>query len=152
MCFEWFLDRLNCSYVMSSFFFFKQKTTYEMRISDWSSDVCSSDLRHPRTPQAPHRCRGCNRTQLLPKPLLAFQSQARPVRPENLRDTPAHERDRVRLRQRQCPGFDKDQAPHRTSRTSGGIRIGVCYVACSRRVTESTRPRRDHRVPSTTGR
>src|SRR3546814_7571477 len=26
------------------FFFFKQKTSYEMRISDWSSDVCSSDL------------------------------------------------------------------------------------------------------------
>src|SRR3546814_6145943 len=28
----------------SFFFFFKQKTAYEMRISDWSSDVCSSDL------------------------------------------------------------------------------------------------------------
>src|SRR3546814_2210508 len=31
----------HCVYV----FFFKQKTAYEMRISDWSSDVCSSDLR-----------------------------------------------------------------------------------------------------------
>src|SRR3546814_3094830 len=30
--------------VMLLFFFFKQKTAYEMRISDWSSDVCSSDL------------------------------------------------------------------------------------------------------------
>src|SRR3546814_17885434 len=29
------------------FFFFKQKTAYEMRISDWSSDVCSSDLLDP---------------------------------------------------------------------------------------------------------
>src|SRR3546814_7404730 len=28
------------------FFLFKQKTAYEMRISDWSSDVCSSDLQH----------------------------------------------------------------------------------------------------------
>src|SRR3546814_3484963 len=28
-----------------TFVFFKQKTAYEMRISDWSSDVCSSDLR-----------------------------------------------------------------------------------------------------------
>src|SRR3546814_11937433 len=28
------------------FFFFKQKTAYEMRISDWSSDVCSSDLQN----------------------------------------------------------------------------------------------------------
>src|SRR3546814_6513475 len=34
-------------------FFFKQKTEYEVRISDWSSDVCSSDL-----PKSPHR-RGC---------------------------------------------------------------------------------------------
>src|SRR3546814_3772084 len=32
-----------CSCVL--FFYFKQKTAYEMRISDWSSDVCSSDLR-----------------------------------------------------------------------------------------------------------
>src|SRR3546814_8602535 len=31
------------------FFFFKQKTAYEMRISDWSSDVCSSDLMSLRT-------------------------------------------------------------------------------------------------------
>src|SRR3546814_2014097 len=33
-----------CSMVVLFFFFFKQKTAYEMRISDWSSDVCSSDL------------------------------------------------------------------------------------------------------------
>src|SRR3546814_6254703 len=32
------------------FFFFKQKTAYEMRISDWSSDVCSSDLLNPQIP------------------------------------------------------------------------------------------------------
>src|SRR3546814_7817024 len=31
-------------YFIFYFFFFKQKTAYEMRISDWSSDVCSSDL------------------------------------------------------------------------------------------------------------
>src|SRR3546814_11566259 len=31
-------------YISVLFFFFKQKTAYEMRISDWSSDVCSSDL------------------------------------------------------------------------------------------------------------
>src|SRR3546814_13904386 len=35
--------------LLSLFFFFKQKTAYEMRISDWSSDVCSSDLQ-----EAPH--------------------------------------------------------------------------------------------------
>src|SRR3546814_3627387 len=32
-------------FICMLFFFFKQKTAYEMRISDWSSDVCSSDLR-----------------------------------------------------------------------------------------------------------
>src|SRR3546814_6429587 len=32
------------SYCVCIFFFFKQKTAYELRISDWSSDVCSSDL------------------------------------------------------------------------------------------------------------
>src|SRR3546814_12491921 len=44
----------------SFFFFFKQKTAYEMRISDWSSDVCSSDLfdpgsKHYRLGTAPSR-------------------------------------------------------------------------------------------------
>src|SRR3546814_14976249 len=34
------------------FFFFKQKTAYEMRISDWSSDVCSSDLSRTPSPTA----------------------------------------------------------------------------------------------------
>src|SRR3546814_1681011 len=33
-----------CVCVVCFVFFFKQKTAYEMRISDWSSDVCSSDL------------------------------------------------------------------------------------------------------------
>src|SRR3546814_1372489 len=35
---------LSVCVMMFVFFFFKQKTAYEMRISDWSSDVCSSDL------------------------------------------------------------------------------------------------------------
>src|SRR3546814_3918387 len=41
-----FVFYLCCSfeYICFLFFFFKQKTAYEMRISDWSSDVCSSDL------------------------------------------------------------------------------------------------------------
>src|SRR3546814_1647321 len=38
----WFIG--YCVFMMILFFFFKQKTAYEMRISDWSSDVCSSDL------------------------------------------------------------------------------------------------------------
>src|SRR3546814_15685958 len=39
--------QIVCASIGSFLFFFcKQKTAYEMRISDWSSDVCSSDLRH----------------------------------------------------------------------------------------------------------
>src|SRR3546814_20020870 len=42
------------------FFFFKQKTAYEMRISDWSSDVCSSDLRlAAQLPSARHAINLC---------------------------------------------------------------------------------------------
>src|SRR3546814_747829 len=35
----------------TKFFFFKQKTAYEMRISDWSSDVCSSDFLEDEAPE-----------------------------------------------------------------------------------------------------
>src|SRR3546814_1948141 len=45
-------------------FFFKQKTAYEMRISDWSSDVCSSDLRRSR--RAPAARRNARRRSALP--------------------------------------------------------------------------------------
>src|SRR3546814_6855378 len=38
------------------FFFFKQKTAYDMRISDWSSDVCSSDLSGGDRPRADAPC------------------------------------------------------------------------------------------------
>src|SRR3546814_8308180 len=56
-------------FVVSSllfFFFFKQKTAYEMRISDWSSDVCSSDL----SPAGP----GCHRP--VPSPPCAAAPSA----------------------------------------------------------------------------
>src|SRR3546814_6937549 len=43
MLFLWY-SAIELSICIVVFFFFKQKTAYEMRISDWSSDVCSSDL------------------------------------------------------------------------------------------------------------
>src|SRR3546814_9066144 len=43
MCWCCFTDCMYL-YILFDLFFFKQKTAYEMRISDWSSDVCSSDL------------------------------------------------------------------------------------------------------------
>src|SRR3546814_10388689 len=45
----------RCVFVSSIFFFFKQKTAYEMRISDWSSDVCSSDVAGLRADGAQRR-------------------------------------------------------------------------------------------------
>src|SRR3546814_9718234 len=53
-----------------SIFFFKQKTAYEMRISDWSSDVCSSDLpkmeRGISAPPGDRPLRNLDRLQLHP--------------------------------------------------------------------------------------
>src|SRR3546814_16621152 len=51
---------------VSFVFFFKQKTAYEMRISDWSSDVCSSDLQPTNSPahqacrESPHPSSTCS--------------------------------------------------------------------------------------------
>src|SRR3546814_1768590 len=50
------------------FFFFKQKTAYEMRISDWSSDVCSSDLLAPLFARIEDADRGI-RPQVIETPL-----------------------------------------------------------------------------------
>src|SRR3546814_820904 len=81
-----------------TFFFFKQKTAYEMRISDWSSDVCSSDLSAPlrRTAQVNkalylfcpavgnlpelnhgHCARTCQPTAVLQGPRPAFERRSR---------------------------------------------------------------------------
>src|SRR3546814_12139812 len=47
LCVLYVVSMIVCTYLLSllllCFFFFKQKTAYEMRISDWSSDVCSAD-------------------------------------------------------------------------------------------------------------
>src|SRR3546814_16148977 len=71
------------------FFFFKQKTAYEMRISDWSSDVCSSDLgglggtprgRAGDTGTARrHRALLCHHHE--PRPALPRQGRGRPELP-----------------------------------------------------------------------
>src|SRR6059058_2420971 len=58
------------------FFFFKQKTAYEMSLRDWSSDVCSSDLRRPRGGAA-RGARDCTRASRTP----GTAPQALPDRP-----------------------------------------------------------------------
>src|SRR3546814_4348192 len=78
-------------YVLVVFFFFKQKTEYERRISDWSSDVCSSDLRahrpgtrggrHPRRRRRRPSSRSLNRRQnpyLSPTPSRTSSKHPKP--------------------------------------------------------------------------
>src|SRR3546814_9001314 len=74
-----------CGFVLCSCFFFKQKTAYEMRISDWSSDVCSSDL----------------------------ESHARGRPPDG--STAGHRPDcsEQGKKEERCAGFDRDEQPHR---------------------------------------
>src|SRR3546814_8879739 len=73
------------------FFFFKQKTAYEMRISDWSSDVCSSDLQHrslaaePRQDEPRQRGHARHREQLRRRPRAHLPQQHRRDRSEERR-------------------------------------------------------------------
>src|SRR3546814_5600203 len=60
-----------CFFSYCFFFFFKQKTAYEMRISDWSSDVCSSDLRSPGAMTA---CSAIHINIFGPHPIVVFGS------------------------------------------------------------------------------
>src|SRR3546814_5152257 len=83
----------------SRFFFFKQKTAYEMRISDWSSDVCSSDLHGgQRLADAARRpCRGAvgpraaavERAGARPPPLLGRGCHERDAAHGEVRGRPA---------------------------------------------------------------
>src|SRR3546814_985546 len=81
-------------FVYFVFFFFKQKTAYEMRISDWSSDVCSSDLpqndrrqgaldlwRRSRDPEGHHRKRPGSRRMMY---LTAGLHRALSIRPHEI--------------------------------------------------------------------
>src|SRR3546814_15085981 len=72
------------------FFFFKQKTAYEMRISDWSSDVCSSDLFGNRTGIGP-LARSKQERNALGTCVPAFEL----VRPHNFRSTLFNKRSRL---------------------------------------------------------
>src|SRR3546814_7892408 len=86
-----------------SFFFFKQKTAYEMRISDWSSDVCSSDIEdvlehHPVPDERIDRMLERRRPVLLeeevshPGKTVAAHERAEQPPCDARHDTPRHQR------------------------------------------------------------
>src|SRR3546814_11168782 len=92
------------AYLSVCFVFFKQKTAYEMRISDWSSDVCSSVLR----PRPGKRGRGRDRTDAaaaLRHRLFPLRQRARdPARPAAGGPGPRRSRSRLFLAGQVRPG------------------------------------------------
>src|SRR3546814_19759970 len=96
-------------------FFFKQKTAYEMRISDWSSDVCSSDLglldvarNNPALLHA--RCR-CPTRQAVRRPRLDRQPRLRADPPDirHARRTVAHDPPHDAGARRNCAREDRSE-------------------------------------------
>src|SRR3546814_21006240 len=96
------------------FFFFKQKTAYEMRISDWSSDVCSSDLALARASgraadrgAVPKRKRR-RRLNALVASLNRFHAKPYPVQRDRAHRPPFHPRP--------CPPDDRGRSCHADTR------------------------------------
>src|SRR3546814_7337165 len=82
-----------CSSVCATcVFFFKQKTAYEMRISYWSSDVCSSDLSDLWQPGREDRSLGLDHLRLQPRSLRERLHHHRPFRPDQCDDVRPHRR------------------------------------------------------------
>src|SRR3546814_5401303 len=100
----------SCSYIYLFFFFFKQKTAYEMRISDWSSEVCSSDLPGPLAVADRHD--------------LQFLVPGRAAPGDEVADPGPHER----------PGKGRDVADKPGGRRSDERRVGKeCVSTCRSR-------------------
>src|SRR3546814_4487562 len=97
------------------FFFFKQKTAYEMRISDWSSDVCSSDLRVRRLLFRSLRSQSALTHQLSRQP---SRLQGRPIG-----DT-------------RFVAFRLSHRWHRSGRPKGDAERRICVGKCKRRMTK----------------
>src|SRR3546814_9490662 len=95
------IDWIACvvHFVISSscFFFVKQKTAYEMRISDWSSDVCSSDLDQAVSEAVRH---GGREAELCPG--CAFGDRAPRDRAQDRRARASFEIGRASCRERVC--------------------------------------------------
>src|SRR3546814_7348045 len=122
-------------YVCDIVFFFKQKTAYEMRISDWSSDVCSSDLRRLLR-------RGNSRAQ------PTFLGSCATIRHGCAPGRPLRPRDRsVRARRTDAAGDREAVQPHWKAARAGE----ASARAASRQTTRSGSPAREcggQRVPA----
>src|SRR3546814_12274011 len=102
-------------------FFFKQKTAYEMRISDWSSDVCSSDLALAAAhAQSRPRCLAAGRDRLRGGPDAGPHRGAAGPRGDVRAAEPAGPRGRDALRGAPAAGLDR---PLRPPPARAGLRL-----------------------------
>src|SRR3546814_19585084 len=106
-------------------FFFKQKTAYEMRISDWSSDVCSSDLGRRRSGRLPGSCPSscCWRA-----PSLRARAVPRLTRSVTLLRCPG--------RSRELTGAIAVDTLYRLFRKGDGVRDEIGSASCRERVCQ----------------
>src|SRR3546814_211100 len=81
-----------CMIVFVFFFCFKQKTAYEMRISDWSSDVCSSDLLQVRKSRGSPAIGGLHKFEITNAGICVYPRLEAAMDPAALRDQPSSER------------------------------------------------------------
>src|SRR3546814_3519441 len=106
------------------FFFFKQKTAYERRISDWSSDVCSSDLRFPGRSELPtirEVGTGRQRKIFISEHFRTTRWNLKPLASPKSRET-ANFFSRLRQKMKICGGW----------RPPGGPRAGPYWIHASR--------------------
>src|SRR3546814_953514 len=110
------------------FFFFKQKTAYEMRISDWSSDVCSSDLRNrPRLV-----IQGCRSIcpSIIRFPAISPRRLRRPARNQSLRE--------VQLVLPQLPIMERPRSEEHTSELQSLMRISYAVFCLKKKIHDHT--------------
>src|SRR3546814_9238570 len=117
------------------FLFFKQKTAYEMRISDWSSDVCSSDLRSARRNRHPARRAAPPPRRFPPAP----RHGRRRRRPSTPPSPGGGARETRRARRGRCPKASQNPAAARseehTSELQSLMRISYAVFCLTKKNT-----------------
>src|SRR3546814_14114811 len=104
---------------MYVFFFFKQKTAYEMRISDWSSDVCSSDLARDPAHVEVSASPGCHRGEAVQDSLQPDDGQSSAPRGTRVPEAAMLFRSSAAWRvHRRLPMPDRSKAAYRVRRRS----------------------------------
>src|SRR3546814_3829179 len=118
-------DGVCCVY----FFFFKQKTAYEMRISDWSSDVCSSDLfARPVTRKRPGESLDSNRTPSAKRGAIYSEKELQML-------------ESVKIQRRQSEIRSALRSEEHTSELQSLMRISYAVFCLKKKKTNNTLPR-----------